>query len=133
MTSIGRSAWVACAKLRARHCWISHCFLLFLLKGVLLADFFFNLFKCLQEELLYFTALIQYNLRQGTHLAQVFILDPQILTCVDYFLTLLFDDRLVLISDHFLLFFKVSDDLSQRLLKNLDLVFVGLNLVSLHF
>ena len=38
----------------------------------------------------------------------------------------------MLVSDHLLFFLKVGDDLRKTLLKDLNLVFIGLNLIPLH-
>ena len=71
-------------------------------------------------------------MREGTHVAQLLILHSQVLPRVDDLFTLLLDDGLVLVPDHLFLFFEISDNLRQTLLKNLNLVLVGLDPISLH-
>ena len=71
-------------------------------------------------------------MREGTHVAQLLILHSQVLPRVDDLFTLLLDDGLVLVPDHLLLFFEISDNLRQTLLKNLNFVLVGLDPIGLH-
>ena len=47
---------------------------LLLLEGILFADFLLDLLKSFKEELLNLTALIKHDLREGTNIAEVFVL-----------------------------------------------------------
>ena len=105
--------------------------LLFLLDRILLPDLFFDLFQGLKEELFDFTALVEHHLGKCPHISQLFVLDTQVLTCIDNGLSLLLNDALVLVAHHFFLLFEVADDLGKRLLKYLDFVLVRLNLLCL--
>lgn len=102
-----------------------------LLKCILFADFLLDLFESFEEELFDFAALVDDNLRQGSHISQLLVFNAQVFAGVDYTFSLLFNDRLVLVADHFLFFLKVSDYLSQTLLQNLDLVLVCFDLIAL--
>ena len=102
-----------------------------LLESVFLADFFFNLLQGFQEELLDFTSLVQNDLGKSTHISQLFVLNAKVFTSINDLLTLLLDNGLVLVPDHFFLFLEVTHDLSQRFLQNLNLVLVRLDLVCL--
>ena len=102
-----------------------------LLNDVLLSDLLFDLLECLQEELFDLTPLIKHNLGKSSHIPQFFVFDSQVLSGVDNGLTLLLNDALMLVSDHFFFLFEVTDDLSQTLFQNLDFVLVSLDFLSL--
>ena len=106
--------------------------LLLLLQGVLLPDFVLDLFEGFKEELLDFAPLVEHHLCQRPHIPQLLVLDPQVLPCVDDVLSLLLDDRLMLIPDQLLLLLEVRDDLGQTLLQDLYLLLVGIDLPCLH-
>lgn len=76
--------------------------------------------------------MIKHDLGEGTYIAQVFVFDAEVLPSIDDLLTLLLNDRLVLIPDHLLLFLEVSNDLRQRLLEDLNLILVCFDLSTLH-
>ena len=105
--------------------------LLLFLNDVLLSDLLLDLFQCLQEELLDLTPLIKHNLGKGPHIPQFFVFNSQVLSGVDNGLTLLLNNALVLVPDHFFLLLEVTDDLSQAFFQNLDFVLVGLDFLSL--
>ena len=104
---------------------------MFLLDRILLPDLFFDLFQSFKEELFDLAALVEHHLGESPHIPQLLVLDAQVLTCVDNCLSLLLDDALVLVPHHLFLLFKVADDLGQRLLEDLDFVFVRLDFLGL--
>jgi hypothetical protein len=89
----------------------------------LLADLFFDLFKCLEEKLLHIATLIQDHLTECLDLSQLRVLRAHYLSKVDNLLLLITDDLLVLIPDQLLLLLEVLNDLPKRLFKNLNLAF----------
>ena len=87
----------------------------------LLPDLLFNLFESFQEELFHIASLIQNDLRQGFDSSMLLHFTSHHLSQVKY-VFLLFSDDLFMLEPHKLLFLlKVFHDLSQRLLKQLDL------------
>ena len=76
--------------------------------------------------------MVEDHLGEGAHVSQFFVLHAQVFPRVYNFLPLVLDDGLVLVPDHLLFFLKVSHDLCQTLLEDLNFVFVGLDFVALH-
>lgn len=99
---------------------------------ILLSNLLFNLFECLQEELLNLASLVKDDLGESTHVAQLLVLHSEVFPCVDDLFPLLFNNRLMLVAHHLLFFFEVSNDLRKTFLENLNFVLVGLDLVCLH-
>ena len=98
------------------HARIGDLAFLLLLQSVLLANLLLDLLEGFKEELLHFRSLIQDDLREGTDVAQLLILNSQILSRIDDLFSLILDDGLVLVADHLLFFFEIGDDLRQTLL-----------------
>ena len=132
MTTDRGASWADSSIRHLRHARVGHLSLLLLLQSVLLTNLLLDLLEGFEEELLDLRSLIQDDLRQSSNIAQLLVLDSKVLPGINDLLTLLFDHRLVLVSDHLFLLLKVCDDLRQTLLEDLDLVLVRLYLVSLH-
>jgi hypothetical protein len=94
-----------------------------------LSDFLFDLLKRFKEKLFDLTALVKDHLGKGSHISELFVLNSEVFTSVDDLFTLLFDDCLVLVPDHFFLPLEIIHDLVQTFGKYLDLAFVGFMLL----
>ena len=116
------------------HRWISKTSLgplLSLFKSIFLPNFFFDLLKGLQEELFNFATLIKNYFTNGAHISKFGVLNPQVFSRINDFISLLLDDSFVLISHQLFFFFEVAYDLLETAFKNLDFFLIILNLAGL--